>query len=146
GNVIQGSSGSIGQASITSLGGDISQTAASIVNVSGSSNLVANSGLGQRYHITLANAGNDFGGAVSTNAANLNLRDSNALSVALDSTGSSTLNAAGALQLAGSVGGTLNVTNSGATSLSGTLSVNGATTTSANASVTVNGVAGAVIQ
>ena len=62
--------------------------------------------------------------------------------MALDSTGSSTLRAAGALQLAGSVGGTLNVTNSGATSLSGALSVNGATTTSANGSVTVNGTAG----
>ncbi len=49
-------------------------------------------------------------------------------------------------QLAGSVGGSLTVTNSGATSLSGTLSVNGANTTSANASVTVNGTAGAVIQ
>nr|WP_319564646.1 YDG domain-containing protein [uncultured Rhodoferax sp.] len=149
GNSIQGTSGSITQANITSLGGNISQTATSSLNVTGSTNLMANNGLvngNQRYNITLANASNDFGGAVSANAANLNLRDRNALAVALNTTGSSTLRAAGLLQLAGSVGNSLNVTNSGATSLSGALSVNGASTTTANASVTVNGTAGAVIQ
>ncbi len=154
---------------ISSKGGDISQLAASVLNVSGASVLTAG-GSGENsnknsFNINLTNAGNIFAGLVTASANTISLFDSIALSVILDSNGASTLGAVGALNVAGkvgtaltttttggakstttfgntTVGTTLKVTSSGAVSKvsrTSVLKVHNSDTTKSNANVSVNG-------
>jgi hypothetical protein len=68
-----------GSLSVTSLGGAITQLASTSLDVTGGSTLKANNGLGGTkavsYSITLANAANNFVGAVSSYGSNINLAD-----------------------------------------------------------------------
>ncbi|MFC3148159.1 filamentous hemagglutinin N-terminal domain-containing protein [Piscinibacterium candidicorallinum] len=121
--------------------GPLTQTAA--LSVGGTSVLNAGSNA-----ITLANAGNDFGGTVTATGGAVQITDANALNVNLTAA-SGTLNAGGALGVTGStsgalntssaglslgattVGTDLNVVSSGAVTQTGALTVNGATTLNA---------------
>ena len=83
--------------------------------------------------ITLANASNDFQGAVTTTGSNISLVDANGLIVALAASGAGTLIAGGNLAVSGSTGSTLTTmtTGSGATSFGVTSVGSNLTTTSA---------------
>ncbi|KPF66968.1 hypothetical protein IP84_14140 [beta proteobacterium AAP99] len=121
--------------------GPLTQTAA--LSVGGTSALNTGSNA-----ITLANAGNDFGGTVTVNGGAVQITDANALSVNLTAT-SATLSAGGVLSVTGSTSGALNTSSaglsvgtttvgtdlnavsSGAVTQTGALTVNGATVVNA---------------
>ena len=158
----------------TALGGTITQVASTALDVSGATTLTAdNGGSGSgdvKYAITLAQAGDRFTGAVKADGSVITLKDATALTVILDGSGATSLTAAGALNVSGTVGTTLtpkttganhattfgattvgtslNVTSTGAVTetASNILTVDGeGTTTISNPNVTVNGVKGALI-
>ncbi len=156
--------------SITTLKGTITQLAGSAVDVTGTTSLTAENGTFGLDTITLAQAGDSFGGTVTAEGSAITLRDKTALTAVLDSTGATSLTAAGALNVSGTVGTTLTIKTSGpkhtttfgattvGTSLvvtstgavtetsSNILTVDGeGTTTIANPNVTVNGVKSAEI-
>jgi filamentous hemagglutinin family protein len=156
--------------SITTLKGTITQLAGSAVDVTGTTSLTAENGTFGLDTITLAQAGDSFGGTVTAEGSAITLRDKTALTAVLDSTGATSLTAAGALNVSGTVGTTLTTKTSGpkhtttfgattvGTSLvvtstgavtetsSNILTVDGeGTTTIANPNVTVNGVKSAEI-
>jgi hypothetical protein len=122
------------------------------------------------HNVTLARAGNNFGGTVTANGSAITLKDAGALTAVLDSSGASTLTSVGAMTVSGTVGTTLKTTTTGtdaattfgattvgtslAVTSSGAVSETSAnilevdgkgTTTVSNAHVTVNGVKGAEI-
>jgi hypothetical protein len=165
-----GNTTATGTFTATALGGAITQVAATALDVSGASSLTADNGAGVKYGITLVQAGDLFGGAVSADGNAITLRDATALTVSLDSSGATSLTAAGALNVSGTVGTTLTTrttgphhnTTFGATNVgtdlivtstgavtetsSNILTVAGeGTTTLSNPNVTVNGVTGAEI-
>jgi len=165
-----GNTTATGTLSATALGGAITQVAATALDVSGTSSLTADNGAGVKYGITLTQTANLFGGAVTADGSAITLRDATALTVNLDSSGATSLIAAGALNVSGTVGTTLttrttgahHATTFGATTVGTTLTVTSTgavtetasnilmvdgedTTTFANTSVTVNGVTGAEI-
>jgi filamentous hemagglutinin family protein len=90
--------GTVGGALAVSTTGAITQTAP--LTVAGTSTLNAGSAA-----ITLANAGNDFVGAVSATGGAIGLTDANALVAHLTGSGAATLNAGGALTVDGSAAG-----------------------------------------
>jgi len=155
--------------SITSKAGPITQLADTVIDVSGTTALAADSGR-VPYAITLAQAGDSFGGTVTAGGSAITLEDAAALTAVLDSTGASTLTSVGAMTVSGAVGTTLKTTTTGtdaATTFGATtvgtnltvtstgavtetsaniLEVDGeGTTTVRNVHVTVNGVRGAKI-
>jgi len=175
--IILGNTTATGTLSVTSLAGNITQAATTALNITGASTLTADNGLTgareKRYAVTLAHAGDSFGGAVTAKGSAITLKDTTALTAILDSSGASTLTAAGNLTVSGTVGTTLKTTTTGTghtttfgnttvgTSLAVTstgavteavgdeLLVHGAGTDSTdpvNHHVTVNGVKGAVIE
>jgi hypothetical protein len=122
------------------------------------------------HNVTLARAGNNFGGTVTANGSAITLKDAGALTAVLDSSGASTLTSVGAMTVSGTVGTTLKtmttgtdaattfgatpvgtslaVTSTGAVTetSANTLEVDGkGTTTVSNAHVSVIGVKGAEI-
>jgi hypothetical protein len=172
--LILGNTAATGTLTATSRGGAITQAASTAVDVTGASSLTANNGVSGKgavnYGITLANAANDFGGAVTGSGSAITLDDAAALTAVLDSTGASVLTSGGALNISGTVGtslttdttGTKSATTFGATTVgtklvvtstgavtetkSNILTVDGeGTTTVHNSNVTVNGVSGAEI-
>jgi hypothetical protein len=74
----------------SSTGGAITQVASTAINVTGATSLTADigaSGAGDvKYNITLAQAGNNFGGAVTSNGLNVNLLDADAGGLILGNT------------------------------------------------------------
>ena len=83
GNIVAGS------LSINSQAGAITQLASTTLDVVGASNLTASSGLSSTpavYSITLGNATNDFGGAVSAIGSNIDVLDSSAGGLILGNT------------------------------------------------------------
>jgi hypothetical protein len=175
--IILGNTTATGTLSVTSLAGNITQAVTSALNITGASTLTADNGLTgaseKRYAVTLAWAGDSFGGAVTAKGRAITLKDTTALTAILDSSGASTLSAAGNLTVSGTVGTKLKTTTTGTghtttfgnttvgTSLAVTstgavteavgdeLLVHGAGTDSTdpvNKHVTVNGVKGAVIE
>jgi filamentous hemagglutinin family protein len=175
--IILGNTTATGTLSVTSLAGNITQAATTALNITGASTLTADNGLTgaseKRYAVTLAQAGDSFGGAVTAKGSAITLKDTTALTAILDSSRASTLTAAGNLTVSGTVGTKLKTTTTGTghtttfgnttvgTSLAVTstgavteavgdeLLVHGAGTDSTdpvNHHVTVNGVKGAVIE
>jgi hypothetical protein len=71
-----------GSLNVTSQAGAIAQSALTAVDVAGATNLIADNGLSgtgdTKYGITLAKAGNSFGGAVSANGSNVHIIDGGA--------------------------------------------------------------------
>ena len=80
GGLILGNTTASGNFAATSKGGDLTQLASTTVSVTSSTRLTADNALtginNAKYNITLANAGNDFVGTVSSMGSNINLMDS----------------------------------------------------------------------
>jgi hypothetical protein len=72
--------------SITSAKGAIKQTAGTVIGVTGPTSLTADNGVGGTDNITLVQAGDSFGGAVSSNGLNIHLFDSGAGGLILGNT------------------------------------------------------------
>ena len=159
-----------GALSISTGKGTITQLAGSALDVTGATTLTADNGTAGLDTITLAQAGDSFGGTVTATGSAITLRDKGALTAVVDSSGATSLTSAGRLNVSGTVGTTLttkttgakhattfgattvgtslNVTSTGAVTetASNILTVDGeGTTTIANPNVTVNGVKGAKI-
>ena len=159
-----------GTLTVDSLGGAITQSAGKTLAVTGTTSLTSDNGTGGFDAITLGQAGNNFGGAVTADGSAVTLKDAAALTAVLDSSGAATLTSVGAMDVSGTVGTTLKTTTTGTnaattfgattvdTSLAVTstgtvtetssniLKVDGkGTTTVSNPKVTVNGVKGAKI-
>jgi len=122
GNLNLGSGTISGDLNATSNGGAISQGGA--LSVSGNSTINGGSGA-----ITLANAGNAFGGSVNLTGGATQITDGSALNLGTLSTGDLTAISTGNLNLgSGSIGGNLAATsNGGAISQTGALTVAGTT-------------------
>ena len=118
-----------GTLAVTTNGGAITQAGGTSVNVGGASTLNASNG-GTPADITLANAGNIFGGAVNANGNNVVLTDAGPLTLGtVTTTGNLTANSTGALNLGTStVGGNLAVNSgNGDVTQTGALAVKGTT-------------------
>ena len=115
-----------GDLAADSNGGAITQSGG--LTVAGSSAVDAGTGA-----ITLANAGNDFGGAISLTGGDATIVDQNALTFGALATGNLIADSTGALNLgAGDVGGSLSANSSGgAITQTGALSVTGTSVISA---------------
>ena len=111
--------------------GSVDQGAGSALLIDGATTIEA-----PGQNVTLANAGNDFGGTVTVSAANLQLASQGGLSTVL-AVGSATVQA-GSATLSGTVGGTL-VVSAGVINQSGTVSVSGQTTLNGGAVALGNG-------
>jgi hypothetical protein len=120
-----------GTLAVTTNGGAITQSAGTSVNIGGVTTLSASNG-GTPADITLANAGNIFGGAVNANGNNVALTDDGPLTLGtVTTTGNLTANSPGALNLGTSiVGGNLaansgngDVTQTGALAVKGTTNI-----------------------
>jgi hypothetical protein len=120
-----GNTTATGTLTAASRGGAIAQAGATAVDVTGATSLTANDGA-VKYSITLAQAGNSFGGVVSSNGLNIDLVDSSANGLTLgNTTATGTLmltSLAGALTQAPSTA----LTVSGASSLTADNAVGGA--------------------
>jgi filamentous hemagglutinin family protein len=128
GGLILGNTTATGTLTATSRGGAITQTASTAVDAIGTSTLSANNGVAGMgavsYGITLANATNDFVGAITSNGANITLLDTSSGGLLLGATTAS---------------GTLTATSrAGAITQSGAAVVTGTTSLTAN-----NGISGA---
>jgi hypothetical protein len=170
GGVVLGATLATGTLTVDSLGGAITQSAGKTLAVTGTTSLTSDNGTGGFDAITLGQAGNNFGGAVTADGSAVTLKDAAALTAVLDSSGAATLTSVGAMDVSGTVGTTLKTTTTGTnaattfgattvdTSLAVTstgtvtetssniLKVDGkGTTTVSNPKVTVNGVKGAKI-
>jgi Repeats of unknown function (DUF5649) len=88
-----------------------------------------------KYNITLAQAGNSFGGAVTADGNAITLRDATALTANLDSSAATSLTSAGALSVSGTVATTLTTKTTGAHHAT----IFGATTVGTSLSVTSTG-------
>ncbi|MGN2253712.1 beta strand repeat-containing protein [Frateuria sp. GZRe12] len=124
--------GTVGGNLVATSTGDISQTGA--LDVSGTSSFDAGTGA-----ITLTQANNDFGGAVSLTGGNAQIVDRNALVLGTLATGGLTATSHGALNLGkGSIGGNLVAASNGGaiTQAIGGLAISGSTT--------INGGSGAI--
>jgi filamentous hemagglutinin family protein len=167
---------SAGSLSVSSQAGAITQLASTAIDVKGGSSLTADNGVSGKgavdYAVTLAQTADKLQGAVTAQGSAITLDDATALTATLDSTGAVTLDAAGALVVAGtvgtslttvttggadstttfdatSVGSSLKVTSTGAVTTATTstvLTVDGEGTKTPNSHVTVNGVTGAEIK
>jgi len=120
GNLTLGT-GTVGGNLVATGGGAIDQAGGGLA-VSGTSSIDAGSDA-----ITLADVGNDFGGAVNLTGGTVAITDKNALSLGTLATGALTVTSTGALDLGqGAIGGNLSVdSNGGAISQTGGLSVTG---------------------
>jgi Repeats of unknown function (DUF5649) len=131
-----GNTTATGTLSATALGGAITQVAATALDVTGTTSLTADNGAGVKYGITLAQAGDLFGGAVTADGSAITLKDTGALTAILDSSGATSLTAAGALNVSGTVGTALTTKTTGGTRHTTTF---GATTVSTSLNVTSTG-------
>jgi|GEM_PF-1340545 len=135
GGVQLGNLTSSGTLAVNSTDGAITQAAGTAIAALSTSSFTATQG-GNPADVTLANAGNDFTGAVSLSGAAVQVTDTNALTLGnVTTTGDLTVNSTGALNLGTtSVGGGLNANSgNGDISQSGPLAVNGSTTLAAGA-------------
>jgi len=133
GGVQLGNLTSSGTLAVNSTDGGITQAVGTAITALSTSNFTATQG-GNPADVTLANAGNDFTGAVSLSGAAVQIADTNALTLGtVTTTGDLTVNSTGALNLGTtSVGGGLNANSgNGDVSQSGPLAVNGSTTLAA---------------
>ncbi len=173
--LILGNTAATGTLTLTSERGAITQLASTAVDVTGASSFTADNGLSGTsavdYGITLANAWNEFVGAVSADGSAIALNDIAHLTATVDSTGDAWLRSIRALYVAGTIGtnlttittvGALSPTTFGTTTVGDYLKVTSTgavtetspdiltvhgegTTTVSNPNVTVNNVKGAEI-
>jgi fibronectin-binding autotransporter adhesin len=142
-----------GTLTVSALDGSITQVAAKSVDVTGTTSLTADNGVSGagdvKYGITLAQAGDSFGGTVTADGSAITLKDAAGLTAILDSSGATSLTSAGALNVSGTVGtklrttttGTNSATTFGATTVGKSLKVTntGAVTESSPNILTVDG-------
>jgi filamentous hemagglutinin family protein len=138
-----------GNLNLDSTGGAITQVSGSSLQVTGTASLSANNA-GTAANIVLAEASNNFGGAVSASGANVSLRDANALVLGtisasgnLDVTTSGALTQTGPLTVAGTTqvdagGGDITLSNA-ANNFGGALSASGANVSLRDANALVLG-------
>jgi hypothetical protein len=132
GGTVIGNLNTTGTTSITSTGGDITQAGGTSIVSGGATTLDASNGA-TRYNIVLDGAGNNFS-TVNARGNAISLTVVEALTVVLDASGTSTLNAGGNLTVSGTTGGlTTTTTNSGTTSYGTTTVTGNLSTTSAGA-------------
>ena len=130
----------------TSRGGILTQALGSSILVGGGSNLIADNGvLGAgniRYGINLTGSTNNFTGVVTATGNGISLNDMNALNTVLTDSGSSVLNAGGALVVSGTATGGLTATTTGAASniSFGNTTVGGALNVTSGGVINQNGV------
>jgi hypothetical protein len=176
GGLILGNTNASGTLSATARAGALTQAASTAIDVNGTTSLAADNGVNGKgavvYAVTLGQSADKLQGAVTAQGSTITLDDAAALTAILDSTGAVSLDAAGALVVAGTVGtslttvtsggahstttfdattvgSSLKVTSTGAVTTATTstvLTVDGAGTKTPNSHVTVNGVTGAEIK
>jgi hypothetical protein len=121
-------------------GGAITQAASTAIDVAGATSLTADNGVSGagdvKYDITLSRAGDIFGGAVTADGSAITLKDATALTAILDSSGKTSLTAAGSLNVSGTVGTTLTTVTTGGT---GSTTTFGKTTVGTSLDVTSTG-------
>jgi hypothetical protein len=97
GGLVLGYTTAGGTLTAVSRGGQITQAAGTAINAYGASSFTADngaSGAGEiRYGVKLGNTGNNFGGAVSLNGANININDANGGLIFGNTTATGTLTA-----------------------------------------------------
>ena len=129
-----------GALSVASTKGAITQLAATALDVTGAASLTADNGLTgaseKRYAVTLAQAGDSFGGTVRAKGSAITLKDKTALTAILNGSGATTLTAAGALNVSGVVGTKLTTKTTGGT---GSTTTFGKTTVGTALTVTSTG-------
>jgi filamentous hemagglutinin family protein len=129
GEVILGNLSTVGTLGVTASGGTITQSVGTMAAVSGATNLTASNG-GAPADITLSNAGNTFGQAVSASGNNVSITVAGSLALGtVTTTGNLTANSSGPLDMGtSSVGGNLAVNSgNGDVTQTGPLAVTGTT-------------------
>ena len=119
-----------GALTLDAQGGAITQGSGAAIVASGTSSLTASNGSGTNYNITLANAGNTFGGAVTATGANVNLSDDAASGLTLGAT-----TASGSLTLASTAGP---ITQTGQISATGASSLTASNGSGTNYNITLS--------
>ena len=140
GGITLGNTTAAGTLTVTSLAGVIRQAANTAVSVAGASSLTADNGLTgaskRRYAVTLSQAGDSFDGTVTADGTAITLKDETALTAIVDSSGATSLTAAGALNVSGTIGTTLTTVTTGGT---GSTTTFGTTTVGTSLDVTSTG-------
>jgi hypothetical protein len=130
--VVLGNLSTGGSLNVSSTGGSISQTAGTVLAVTGPLTLTASQG-GAAADVTLDNAGNALNGPVTATGADVKLRTTGALATSVTATGNVTLTSGDSTTLGATmVGGDLRVTTANAdVTQTGPLVVGGTTTLNA---------------
>jgi filamentous hemagglutinin family protein len=104
GGIVLGNLETGGVFSVNSTDGDMTQAVSTSIQTHGNTMLTA-AKAGAAAVVTLNNSTNDFGGTVTVTAGTTRLRDINALTAVLNTTGATTLEAGGNIAVSGSVSG-----------------------------------------
>ena len=116
---------------VTNVTNALSATSAGAITQSGALGVGGTSGLNAGLNaITLTTGTNDFGGLVTATGGVVQLADTNAMAVALNSATTAMLNASGVLTVSGGTSGDLHATGNGVVFGAGTTSVGGTLTAS----------------
>jgi hypothetical protein len=126
--VLLGNLNTGGTLNVNSTGGSITQTAGTVLTVTGPATLTASQN-GTPANVYLGNAGNTLSGPVTASGADVTLNTTGPLTTNVTATGDATLTSGGATTLgASTVGGNLNVTSTGDVTQTAPLTVAGTTT------------------
>ena len=129
--VLLGNLNTGGMLNVNSTGGSITQTAGTVLTVTGPATLTASQN-GAPANVNLGNAGNTLSGPVTVSGADVTLTTTGPLTASVTATGDATLTSGGTTTLgASTVGGDLSVTSTGDVTQTAPLSVAGATTVNA---------------
>ncbi|WP_322992219.1 YDG domain-containing protein [Limnohabitans sp.] len=128
--VLLGNLNTGGTLNVNSTGGSITQTAGTVLTVTGPATLTASQN-GAPANVDLGNAGNTLSGPVTVSGADVTLTTTGPLTASVTATGDATLTSGGTTTLgASTVGGDLSVTSTGDVTQTAPLSVAGTTTVS----------------
>ncbi len=129
--VLLGNLNTGGMLNVNSTGGSITQTAGTVLTVTGPATLTASQN-GAPANVNLGNAGNTLSGPVTVSGADVTLTTTGPLTASVTATGDATLTSGGTTTLgASTVGGDLSVTSTGDVTQTAPLSVAGTTTVNA---------------
>ena len=129
--VLLGNLNTGGTLNVNSTGGSITQTAGTVLTVTGPATLTASQN-GAPANVDLGNAGNTLSGPVTVSGADVTLTTTGPLTASVTATGDATLKSGGTTTLgASTVGGDLSVTSTGDLTQTAPLSVAGTTTVNA---------------
>jgi filamentous hemagglutinin family protein len=126
--VLLGNLNTGGTLNVNSTSGSITQTAGTVLTVTGPATLTASQN-GTPANVYLGNAGNTLSGPVTASGADVTLNTTGPLTTNVTATGNATLTSGGSTTLgASTVGGNLNVTSTGDVTQTAPLTVAGTTT------------------